>query len=160
MITIQVYDFEITLILCSRSHLQHDDRFPVMRNTQRLLLNWKHHNSPWPRGLVSIIFGGGGGKFWLMFLNSPYSQLHGISVTNIFHIRPFFLFPDELSFIYLHDHLFAFTHYPYSSYFITITSLSILLETWIRAPAYIFWRTDPFFYHTCLTFALCCAQRH
>ena len=34
--------------------------------------------------------GGGGGKFWLMFLNSPYSQLHGISVTNIFQIRPFF----------------------------------------------------------------------
>ena len=24
--------------------------------------------------------GGGVGKFWLMFLNSPYSQLHGISV--------------------------------------------------------------------------------
>ena len=28
-----------------------------------------------------------------MFLNSPYSQLHGISVTNIFQIRPFLSFP-------------------------------------------------------------------
>ena len=52
--------------------------------------------------------------------------------------------------------LFLTTHIPH----ITNTSISIPLETWIRAPAYIFWRTDPFLCHTSLTFALCCAQRH
>ena len=132
--------FLVTRILLSTWHTfpfliikQWQSIVVVMKNTQRLVLNWKDHNSPWPRGLVSVILGGGGGggwgggQIWLMFLNYPYSQLHGISVTNIFQIRPFFLFPGELS--------------------------------WIRAPASIFWRTDPFLYHTCLTFALCCAQR-
>ena len=31
-------------------------------------------------------------QLWLMFLNSLYSQLHGILVTNIFQIRPFLSF--------------------------------------------------------------------
>ena len=53
----------------------------------------------------------------------------------------------------------AFTYYQYSLYFITVTSLSIPFETWIRASASIFWRTEPFLYRTCLTLALCCAQR-
>ena len=49
--------------------------------------------------------------------------------------------------------LFLTTHIPH----ITNTSISIPLETWIRAPAYIFWRTDPFLCHTSLT--LCAVLR-
>ena len=63
------------------------------------------------------IGGGGGGKLWLMFLNSPYYQLHGISVTNIFQIRPFFLFPGELAlYIYTITNLLLLTaHIPHIS---------------------------------------------
>ena len=65
---------------------------------------------------------GGGGEFWLMFLNSPYSHLYGISVTNIFQIRPFF--PGELSFKYLPRSLICFYSLPifliFHNYYISI----------------------------------------
>ena len=48
--------------------------------------------------------GGGGGQILINVLESPYFQVHGISVIIFFQIRPFFLFPGELSFTYLHDH--------------------------------------------------------
>ena len=69
------------------------DKFPVMRKHTEIAFETEYiiivHD---PEGWSVSYWGGGGGggKFWLMFLNSPYSHLYGISVTNIFQIRTFF----------------------------------------------------------------------
>ena len=134
--------------------MQHDDRFQSYEKHTEIAFETENiiivHD---PEGWSSIILGGGGGgKILINVFEFP-----------IFSASWYFsnkYFPKSDLFFLLSQVNLAFTHYPYSSYFIIITSLSIPLETWIRAPAYICWRADPFLYHTCLTFALCCAQRH
>ena len=68
---------------------------------------------------------GGGCKFWLMFLNCPYSQLHGISVTNIFQIRPFFFSQVNLA-LHIYQSLNCFYSLPifliFHNYHISIHS--------------------------------------
>ena len=107
--------------------------------------------------MVSIILGEGGGQILINVFEFPiFSPLWYFS-NKYFPNQTFFSQVNIALNIYtITNLLFLTTHIPH----ITNTSISIPLETWIRAPAYIFWRTDPLLCHTSLTFALCCAQRH
>ena len=95
-----------------------------MKNTQRLLLNWKYHNSPWPRGLGGG--GGGGGQLlvnvfefpifsalWYFsnryFLNQTFSFFSQVNlVPHIYTITKLLLLATHIPHISLLLHLYPF----------------------------------------------------